>query len=366
MTDDQMVAQRLRAALERIQAPELQLESVLDRARRRRARSTAAAVTLAGLVLVGLGVPLILLGPLRAAGPGSHPAAGPSTRATPRQVLPPARSGWTWHIDGADGTAVQAPRAWTYTTAVTGPADPAPVFALATGPIPAGGDCAPTAAIQALPKNGMLLWVLEYRNPENPYEFPPRSSSLELGPLAGPFECIGERTHLILFRQAGRFFQAHVMFGPAAPRSLRADAVAALSEFTPEPRDASTQQHCRQGTWIYCPEAAWVFQVINKAGLLHWGSTATAIQAGRMGDSRNAKLNFWATKAGSSGPQRRYTPAAVVGGVTVYRYRTRLLWQAQDLDVWIEPAAGSSAPVPSGKPLERLVTASLQIPFLNE
>jgi hypothetical protein len=361
MTDDQLVGRRLRAALEHIPAPEPQLEHVFRRAQRRRARGLVAAVTLAGLVLVGLGVPLVLRSPLRDAGPARPPAA--SAPPAQRMVLPPARSGWSWHVDQTNGIAVQAPKGWTYTSAVSGPAEPAALFAMGTGPIPEGGDCAPTAAIRALPKKGMLLWVLEYTNPDNPYEFPPRSTRLDLGPLGGPFECIGERTHVLLFRQAGRFFQAHVIFGPAAPAALRADVAAALSSLTVEPQGITTAQLCRQGSWISCPEAAWVFQIINKAGLFHWGNTGKAIEAGPMGGSKKGAFDIRATKADPAKPSGRYQPVAVAHGVAIYGDGRTLVWRAQGRDIWIQPTVGSSAALPSGKALDRLVQASLTVPF---
>jgi hypothetical protein len=370
MTDDQMVGQRLRADLERIQAPEPQLDQLFDRARRRRTRRLAAAWAVVGLVFVGLGVSLVLQSPLRGAGPAS-PATTPTPSATrppsaQRLALPPAQSGWAWRVDQVAGVAIQAPKGWTFKTAVVGVAEPTALIALGTGSIPSGGDCAPTAAIRALPKDGVLLWVLEYRNPETPYEFPPRRARFDLGPLLGPFECVGERTHLVSFRQAGRFFQVHVMFGPEAAATLRADAVAALSSLTPEPRGASTQQQCQQGGWIYCPEAAWVFQIINQADYFHWGNTGKAIEAGPKGGPETAKVNIWATKAEPGGLQTRYRLVAVAEGVTIYGDSTTLVWRAQGLDVRVQPGAGSRAALPSGKALDRLVKASLQTPFLDD
>jgi hypothetical protein len=245
-------------------------------------------------------------------------------------------------------------------------AEPTALLALGTGSIPSGGACAPTAAIRALPKDGVLLWVLEYRNPGNPYEFPPRRARFDLGPLLGPVECVGERTHLVSFRQAGRFFQVHVMFGPEATAALRADVVAALSSLTPEPRGASTQQQCQHVGWIYCPEAAWVFQVINKAGFFHWGNTGKAIEAGPKGGSENAKVNVSATRAEPGGLKARYRPVAVAEGETIYGDSTTRVWRAQGLDVRVQAGAASRAALPSGKALDRLVKASLETAFLDD
>jgi hypothetical protein len=368
MNDEQRVRQRLRGDLELIRAPEPQLEQVIGRARRRRTRSLLAAVTIAGLVLIGLGVPLILLSPIRGAGPATPgttptpPATSPQPTTTQRLVLPAARPGWVWHTEQASRVAVQAPKSWTFKSGPMGLAAPRALFALGTGPIPAGGDCAPRAAIRALPKDGALLWVLEYTGGENPYEFPPRPARFDLGPLAGPLECVGERTHLIRFRQAGRFFQVHVLFGPRASAALRVEVAAALSSFIPEAQGTSSGQLCRQGSWVYCPEAAWVFQIIDGAGLFHWGNTGQAIEAG----PENAKVEVWATRADPAGLQTRYQPVTVADGITVYGDRTQLVWEAQGFDIWIRPAGSSNAGLPTGKALERLVKASLEVPFVDD
>ena len=365
MNDDRVVGQRLRGALERIRAPEPQLEQVIGRARRRRARRLLATGTIAGLVLVGLAVPFVLPGPILGAGPATPVTTPPQPVTTPPSTqglsLPAARPGWVWHTDQASGVAVQAPKSWTFESGAMGLAAPKAQLALGTGPIPAGGDCAPRAAIQALPKDGALLWVLEYTGGENPYEFPPRSATFDLGPLTGPMECVGERTHLVLFRQAGRFFQVHVMFGSRASASLRAEVATALSSFTPESQRVSSAQSCRQGAWVYCPEAAWVFQIINRAGLFHWGNTGQAIEAG----PKNAKLDIRATRADPAGLQARYQPVTVADGVTVYGDRTQLAWEAQGFDLWIRPASYNAA-LPTGKALERLVKASLEVPFVED
>jgi len=374
MNDDRDVGQRLRGALERIRAPEPQLEQVIGRARRRQARRLMAAGMIAGLVLIGLAVPFILLGPIRGAGPATPVTTPPPPATSPPSTqglsLPAARPGWVWHTEQASGVAVQAPKSWTFKSAAMGLAAPRALLALGTGPMPAGGDCAPRAAIRALSKDGALLWVLEYTGGENPYEFPPRPTRFDLGPLAGPFECVGERTHLILFRQAGRFFQVHVMFGPRASASLRAEVAAALSSFMAEPQGVSSAQSCRQGLWVYCPEAAWIFQIIDRAGLFQWGNTGQALQAGptngRPVPNSNSLIEIWATRADPAGLQTRYQPVTVAAGVTVYGDRTQLVWEAQGFDVWIRPAASSKAALPSGKALDRLVTASLEVPFVDD
>ena len=56
--------------------------------------------------------------------------------------------------------SIGTPRSWAFNPdPVPQLADPLMLFAVGTDPLPSGGQCAPTAAIDALPKNGALLGV---------------------------------------------------------------------------------------------------------------------------------------------------------------------------------------------------------------
>jgi hypothetical protein len=85
----------------------------------------------------------------------------------------------------------------------------------------------------------MLLWLFEYvdRRQRDPKDFRRRPEHFELGALQGPFECIGRKTYLILFRQQRRFFQIHVVLGSKAPGSLRRQILASLDSLVIEPTD---------------------------------------------------------------------------------------------------------------------------------
>jgi hypothetical protein len=66
------------------------------------------------------------------------------------------------------------------------------------------------------------------------------------------------KTHLILFEDGGRYFQAHVVFGPDAPASLRDEVLRSLDSFHVDPLPASEQRTalCSAAQWTTCPEAA--------------------------------------------------------------------------------------------------------------
>ena len=162
-----------------------------------------------------------------------------SLSITPAE-LPGAYEGWRTHFDLADRVAMDVPDTWGFhTDPVPSLDEPRVLFAAGTeSPIPQGGECAPDNALKQLPSDGALIWLLEYSNPQNPSDFPDRPSTLSLGDLQGPFECIGVRTYLLRFSNDGRYFQFHVVTGPNATEDLQHDVGQALNTFTPVP-DAS-------------------------------------------------------------------------------------------------------------------------------
>ena len=371
--DDRVIKERLHAALALIEAPAADLDRVVVRVRQRRTRRLAAALAVAAVVLAaGVVLPLTVPTPedrgrQLPTKPTPAPAGQPAT--TRPAALPKPRPGWVWRRDTTDRAAIQTPAAWHFSPDPgLSLAQPMPLFIAGTGRLTAGGECAPTGAIKALPRNGALFWMIEYAGPGqdfNPYEFPPRPDRLNLGPLVGPKECIGERTHQLLFRQAGRFFQVEVLFGPAAPSSLRAAVVASLESLRPEPAGGSLAQQCGR-QWVFCPEAAWAFRVSNRAGLFHWGNTSAAIQVGPPDPKLNPgrKLDLWTSRGGPM-PPAGFRRVAVVNGTAVYGKGSRLAWRVQGVNVWVQAEQQPSA-LPRGEMLAKLVRASQAVPFISD
>lgn len=170
--------------------------------------------------MVGVAIPLLVLS--ACGGTSGHAASGlpanrPHNEAPQRQTV--------------DGISIRVPKGWTFRP------NPLPVlvepslpFAVGSWPFPAGGNgCAPSRAIGAQPPTAALFWLYEYPAADRPQsDFPPQPKTFHLGPLGGPFECLGVRAYRILFRSHGRDFQVHVILGRRAGR-LRHTVIVALS-----------------------------------------------------------------------------------------------------------------------------------------
>src|SRR5213593_4825049 len=128
------------------------LEHVVARAEIRRRRKRAAGAGVAVVLLAGVALPLVLLHGLR----GDNRQVGTATISfTPNPSPSPSPSppppGWVRHTDSA-GISIDTPSNWNFN------GDPLPalvqppmLFAVGSGPVRTGGDCAPTAALESLP-----------------------------------------------------------------------------------------------------------------------------------------------------------------------------------------------------------------------
>jgi hypothetical protein len=285
----------------------------------------------------------------------------------------PAERGWLEHLDLEDQASIQTPQGWFFNEdPVPALLEPRVIFAASTARILPGGECAPDNATNDLPSDGALLWVVEYTNvgtgtgggQRRPYEFPPRSGPLQLGPVEGPFECIGVRTHLVLFRDNARYFQVHVMFGPQAPDSLRSEVQQSLDSFRAESRGGSTPTElCAssvEGAWRFCPEAAWVYGAASKAGFVFNGDTGTALVFA----GRGAEFYLWATAQTNVDSPSRYRQVDSVDGIEILSDGVRLTWIAQNARVWVQAGPHDNSQLPSGQPLADLVHTTLEVPLV--
>lgn len=334
--------------------------------RRHKLRAAAASAAAVAVVLAAAAaVAGIQAGHSRPERGGTSPAPAAAPASSPPGVSPsPPPPGWVRHADGA-GDFIDTPRGW-HAGGLPALAAPAVLWLIGTGPVPSGGSCAPTAALRKLPAGGALFAVMEYVSAAaEPYTFPPRERRLGLGPLGGPTECWGVRTHLLVFEDGGRYFQVQTVFGSAAPASLRAQVRRSLNTLRIAPAPAREQPAalCRAGRWTYCPQAAWVYQVIRAAHVTELGNLGTRAIAGLAG---NRSFGLWTTKhrAGRLGGR-----CHLVAGATVCRMGRRLAWRVHGLVLWLQPAASpySTPPVGPGLPsagaLRRLVEASRHVTF---
>jgi hypothetical protein len=261
--------------------------------------------------------------------------------------------------------SIDTPASWTFNgDPVPALAGPVMLFAVGTGPVPTGGDCAPRPAIDALAHDGALFAVQEYGSVDEPYTFPPRPALFDLGPLLGPFECFGVKAHEIQFEDGGRFFQVFAMFGPDATPFLRQQVEQSLDSLRVNPLPASEQRaaKCRSGEWTACLDAAWVYQVIVRAQVVHLGHRGDQAILGMAGKRSFA---LWTTSASQSpvGGQ-----CSAIAGATVCQVGTRVVWGAQGLWLWVEPAPSpygslhTTPGLPTGAALNRLIQASQSLP----
>ena len=95
---------------------------------------------------------------------------------------------------------------------------------------PPDEDCAPRAAIDALPLDGALIYVFEYA--DHRVTARERTGELRLGPEIA-YECIGP-SRMVRWRDHGRDLQAHVMLGPRASSSLEREASSILNSIQAE------------------------------------------------------------------------------------------------------------------------------------
>jgi hypothetical protein len=346
---DTLVRDHLHREAERARLPVRRWEERIAW-RRRGARMpdvrTLGTAVAAVILAAGLAVPLIVVSALRDDRSGRPGQSLPSTPAHER------------HVDIDDGLAITIPHAWTFHQDPTEPIEPKNVFGVGSWAFPGGGDCAPTAAQDHLPKDGVLFWLIEFTGDQPASDFPPRPERFELDrQTLGVYECSTVPSYVIRFREAVRFFQVHVAFGPDASDSLEPEVLGALDSLEvtapiPEGCPADT------GPWADpdCPWSAWTREVVGWAGQRVTGDTGSALRAAVDGIG----YFIWTTESGPPPGGEGYEPSFRLDETTVYTDGVRIAWQAQGFTIWVEVDVGG--PVPR-EAIEDLVRASLEVDY---
>jgi hypothetical protein len=354
----------MRATTASARPPRDLMEQLRRRRRRHRTRRVTISAAAAAVMVAAVPASLILLGG------GGRPAAGagsatPSAPASATQApqgsqseQPPPPRGWSRHRDGA-GDYIDTPAAW-HSSSRAALVEPDVRWVIGTGPVRSGGGCAPTAALRQMPADGALFQVIEYGSTTSPYDFRPRRGRLGLGPVGGPMECWGVKTHLIMFQDGGRYFQVQTVFGAKAPSWLHAKVTRSLNtlHIAPLPAGEQTAALCQAGQWTYCPQAAWVNQVLRQAHVINLGNQATRAIFGGTGQRSFA---LWTTPRDGGPPGSR---CHSVSGTKVCRAGNRLVWSVHGLLLWLQPALSpySTPPIrpglPTSRALRRLVKAA--------
>jgi WD40-like Beta Propeller Repeat len=153
-----------------------------------------------------------------------QPLTGPSASA------PAPLTQGTAQFDPEDGVWLLSPRDWSFLPHPSGPDEPETLFAIANYPIGRGGECAPTAALETLPADGVLAWMIEYHDSQGD-DFPSRPDRFSLDPSSlANYECSGTHaSYRFRFQDAGRYFQVHVVLGNRASDEVRDEVLASLS-----------------------------------------------------------------------------------------------------------------------------------------
>ncbi|HET7870260.1 MAG TPA: hypothetical protein VFM85_08075, partial [Actinomycetota bacterium] len=115
---------------------------------------------------------------------------------------------------------------------------PRVVTAYGTWDFPMGGECGPEPALEDLPADGALVWVVEYVDPGYAGDFysPGPGFSIDLQTPPARWECAAAApSRMYLFRVAGRFFEIHVAFGPDANEETIGQANGVITSLAAEP-----------------------------------------------------------------------------------------------------------------------------------
>jgi hypothetical protein len=280
---------------------------------------------------------------------GQKPAAGDlvtavnEVLATFRAAPPEGTYGYKTQADIDDGLSIRIPEPWTFHQDPSGPDDPRTLFAVGSWTFTVGGECAPVAAQEELPVDGTLFWLIEYVDVADPSEFPARPEHFELDEdTYAQFECSLVPSYLIRFQDKGRYFQAHVAFGPEAPESLGPEVLSALESLeviAPVPDECPDDT----GPWSDpdCPLPAWTRAVVEEAGYEVTGDTGSALVARAAGSG----IYIWTNEQEELGSEPTFTETleaegyerwGEVAGRTVFTDGIRAVWVVQGLRVWVE------------------------------
>jgi hypothetical protein len=216
------------AAVAGARPPHDVMELVRGQHRRRKARLALASTAAAAAVVIAAAAVVGVVGST-AGRPSSEVSSKPSP-TSPRDTasaknLPLLPRGWTRHAD-AFGDSIDTPAGWHVQDLSRALFDPVALWVIGTGPVPADWNCAPTSALRKLPADGVLVAITEGSGGG---AYPQRPRRLGLGPLGGPFECWGIKTHSLLFADGGRYFNVQTVFGASAPPILRTDLERSLN-----------------------------------------------------------------------------------------------------------------------------------------
>lgn len=360
------VRDRLLDSQRDVDLPSPMIEDVFAAASHHRAqairwRRRIALASAAGLVLVGLVLPVWLLLPLGGSSQrdgGSEPVSEETLAVGGVQVVIP--SGWSGRVYYIHG----------YTR---------PVLRLATLELPETDDIEASMARSLMQTDDVLVDLTEYAaicpcpgfDPLSP-PYALRNEDLETPfdvwhdlppqePDVPPDHGLGRRT----FEAEHRFFDLWVEFGQSPPPQAAVDTVngllASLSigDFEPPLQPDGLCNEWSLSKDPDCPTTIWIKSVLAEAGFTVVDSPQ---EATLVGEGAGARFFIWVrepTEPLESFDLKRY---AVIEEVQVYG-GSQLVWRAQTVNVWIAPGPDGQDVLPVDEQLARLVKATLTVNF---
>jgi hypothetical protein len=121
---------------------------------------------------------------------------------------------------------------------VPGSSAPRVVAAYGTWDLPTGGACGPEPALEALPRDGALVWIVEHADPGNAGDFIPLlpQFSIDLQTPPARWDCAAAApSRMYLFRIGDRYFEVHVALGLGAEEATIRQAGTLINSLEVEP-----------------------------------------------------------------------------------------------------------------------------------
>jgi hypothetical protein len=112
------------------------------------------------------------------------------------------------------------------------------VAAYGTWDLPIGGGCGPEAALQDLPSDGALVWVVEHARPGNAGDYISLSPLFSIDQQTPParWECAsGAPSRMYLFLIGGRYLEVHLALGSTASDATTQQAETLIKSLQTKP-----------------------------------------------------------------------------------------------------------------------------------
>jgi hypothetical protein len=143
-------------------------------------------------------------------------------------------------LDPKDGLSIQAPSGWYFEeNPVPNLLDPVVDLAVGSWRFPSAEGCGPDEALASIPADGVLVWIVEYRQSEVSDEL---QGMFDMDLLRASFsqesvqpECGSAAPSFVLyFRDGSRFFEVHAAYGLATGPADRVTALGIVRSLTVE------------------------------------------------------------------------------------------------------------------------------------